>query len=279
MLKGFVLFALLSSTNSLTAAQQPTSALAPTNANSSGLLGGSDDSAGSKCASELSDSGLIYPAVGASYVGGTIPDMPLIMSRGWGTILPFQASQYRVKGKLAMAPCSMVFAFNVKGQGLMKQHAEEAGFDLLPCSDVPLSSRAKGELGCTGAEKWVIRVPYQPINTLTRALKPASEQSANTAAFLTVATAVLTAVLGSFSISHDKLVYGGATVAAGAVLYTFLIRRHAEGENYLGAFVEQPEFIHANVQVIGLPPAAKGASDTPLFKKGNVILFRINNRL
>jgi hypothetical protein len=254
---------------------------------------------------------LIYPVVGASYVGGTIPKMPFIMSRGLGRILPYQVSQYRVKGKLAMGPCGIVFAFQAKED--VSQVKGAANYDLLPCGSehVLLSERAKEKLGCRkttntdekcthDGDKCVIQVLYAPINTLSRARKLPSELSADTTAFLTTAAAILTAILGSFTVSHDKLVYGGVTVAAGMVAYILLIKNPAQSENYMAVFVPKgaaasgqqqpaavqgtgsgagpPTVIHTKGSVIEVPQApSKASGDGGLFKKGDVMVFKIRN--
>lgn len=249
------------------------------------------------------ETGFIYPPVDASYIGGTISGMPLTKDK-LSRLNPFQVRLLRVNGRLAMGQCYMAFAFGgpAKRQGNPAKPVQEPGqsFELLAC---PQDSAEKPNVLSTLCRKLnngqIIKIPYKPINVLSRARKVSGDLNNETATYLTAAGAILTAVLGGATGDRDKLIFGGSTVLAATAAYFFLVARPSRSENYIAVFLEKgsetknppppsptPEkaseggssvIVHANGSVYGLSQQPKAAGDEELFKKGDVLMFRINN--
>ncbi len=246
----------------------------------------------------------IYPPVDASYIGGTISGMPLTKDK-LSRLNPFQVRQFRVNGQLAMGQCDMVFVFGdsakLQGKPVEPQRESGASFELLSCGqDSPRLSGALTKLCGRMKHGHIVKIPYKPINVLSRARKISGELNTETATYLTAASAILTAVLGGATGNRDKLIYGGSTVLAATAAYFFLVARPSQRENYMAVFLEkkdseaknnpppspEPEktseggssvIVHANGSVYGLSQQPKPAADEELFKKGDVLMFRINN--
>src|SRR4029077_790485 len=80
----------------------------------------------------------------------------------------------------------------------------------------------------------------------------------------------LTATLGAFSKTHDKLVYGGAVTVAGVALYYFLVQLPASQENYMAIFVGDQSSACKDASTID--KCAQVA-----FLPGEAAILRINN--
>lgn len=185
---------------------------------------------------------LIYPASNASYVGGTVPEMH--MSGGnqllrWALL---QGQQFRRKGRIALAPGCLLFAFNAdKNDGSLKVNAN---YRILRCSNrVTLSDTDRV---CTLAAddkppaSYVLTVPYAKVNVLSRAKYATSDLTSVSTAYATFGGAILTAIASSIhNVSAKEKALGGAAGFLAAYYY-FAIARPRMGDNYIAVFVEPP---------------------------------------
>ena len=235
------------------------------------------------CVANANQLDFLYPKIPASFIGGTVAGMPL--NRGTLRRLnPFQADQLRVNGSLAIGSCNMVFTFATKQKQVPAIEAD-ASFQVLPCGPAAgagLSSEgarlcSMEHAGGEGKSRYAIQIPYGEINVLARGRKGPSELNNDTATYLTAATAVVTTILATVSNTHDKELAFGATVLVASAAYFFLIRRPAQGENYVAVFVRK-QGDESNT-VAAVPPAADKpkAAAGEFLQKGDVLIFRIGN--
>lgn len=231
------------------------------------------------CSSGVPNSDFIYPAVKASYVGGSVPGLSNKKWRPfpWGYI-GMGATQFRTNGRIAMGTCDVVFAFKSKNSVALSSDIQ-----VLPCDPPSPQLTAEGSKLCSsmskpGAnEKWyVMQIPYKGINVLARAQKVPAERQANTTAYLTTATAVLSAVEGTTSKTNAKLKYGGITLAAAVLGYYALVGLPGRGENYLsisaGSSVDDCYYDKKLPRVGDLSNCS-----TISFLPGQIAMFRVNN--
>jgi hypothetical protein len=228
--------------------------------------------------------GLFYPVIDASYVGGTVPDMPLKESNSFMRWISFSKRQFRVRGRLVLGPDGFFFAFNP--QGASPVASSSAQFQLLSCSAPALPAEAVKACHKDPARK-VLKVPYQQLIELSRARASSGDLLTATTVYASTAVGVLSTVVGAFSRTHAKELYGGITAGTLALGYYFLVSRPRSGDNYIALFVcahdEEPcslnEASRSNPASVESEPSkttVKNGADE-LFKKGDVLMFKIPN--
>jgi len=229
-------------------------------------------------------SDLVYPMINASYVGGTIPGMPLLLKKSRG-ILWLRAYQFRLNGKLAMGPCNMVFAFDSKqtisGKGALQVYTcflsnSDQPNPLLSRESVSLCHQLKQDSDVAGLQKtWnVMEIPYSEINVLSRDRKLSADQAANKTAYVTAAIALLTSILSISNKTHVKLLYGGVTIGSAVLVYCYFVQRPDGQENYIAIFTKKVDRGCAS-EKLTFPGC--NASSTDLFQPGDLAMFRISN--
>lgn len=231
------------------------------------------------CLSAQPNSDFIYPIVKASYVGGSVPGMSKHKWRPipWG-YLGVGESQFRTEGRLALGSCDVTFAFESKepvtlNSDIQVLPCEASGSVLTPEADKICHAVSKPS---TNKKWYVMQIPYKRINVIARARKQTSDRQSNTTAYLTTATAVLTAVEGTTSKTNAKLKYGGITLGAAVLGYYLLVGLPGRGDNYLsisaGPNIEGCDY-DAKLPLVGnLDKCALIA-----FLPGQLAMFRISN--
>ncbi len=271
---------------------------APSNASVSAQADAQTDSCGPKDSLHL-----VYPLVDASYVGGTIPNMPMkkrpSIPLKWA--VPFILPQYRANGKITALPGCLLFRFKPSKKKLPTEiSGNKYQYQVLPCNSPSefLSSQAKK--ACTdhnkkAADSYVIQIPYRSINVLSRAKYPTAELTSISTAYAAAGGAVLTALLGAVHNTHAKELAGGITAGSLVLYYYSFVAKPLREDNYIAVFVckevqqsceKQPAASQSSANQsgskIGLvninqAPPAKPSSDE-LFAQGDVITFRIPNK-
>ncbi len=224
---------------------------APSNASVSAQADAQTDSCGPKDSLHL-----VYPLVDASYVGGTIPNMPMkkrpSIPLKWA--VPFILPQYRANGKITALPGCLLFRFK--------------------------PSKKKLPTEISGNK-------YQ--------YHPTAELTSISTAYAAAGGAVLTALLGAVHNTHAKELAGGITAGSLVLYYYSFVAKPLREDNYIAVFVckevqqsceKQPAASQSSANQsgskIGLvninqAPPAKPSSDE-LFAQGDVITFRIPNK-
>lgn len=203
------------------------------------------------CAS-LIQSDVIYWPVKATYVGGTVPGMPLKPPNA----LPIHwlgVRQMQVSGKLVLDQSQAIFCFDSPN----------------PLDRTWLQPK---DTECTQEGRHyqcAIRVPYSEINGLSRATKLPAQQSSARTSYVTAASAVLTAVISSVSKAHAKELIGGITVFAGVAGYLYLVHQQMK-DNYIALFLCPPSRQS--------PPCCQAPGvAASVFPQGALVMFRVPN--
>lgn len=207
------------------------------------------------CKSNKAD--IIYGPVGAFYVGGTVAGMPL-KRKGNFPLYWLATRQLRVKGRLALGRTRAEFCFPLPAG----EKAPSAGPSYTTSCDRQVDARKPRQC-------WV-EFPYRQINGLSRATRLTGDRSTNRTAYITAASALLTAVLGTSSKAHTKQLLGGITAFGGVLGYFLLIARPERMENYVAVFVARcPSSAEPG-------PCAANATGS-VFPRGDLVMFRIPN--
>jgi len=182
---------------------------------------------------------MIYPAVGASYVGGTIPNMPMRADSPLLRMAVLGVRQFRTKGELALTSGCILFSFKAQNASGLTPRPND-NYKILKCSnEVQLSH--KGQF-CSKADSnpqsYVIAIPYSKINLLSRAKYATSDLASVSTAYVGAAAAILTAMASSIQSTHAKELALGSTAGAMGLYYYFAIVRPRLGDNYIAVFVE-----------------------------------------
>jgi len=245
-------------------------------------------------------SGLFYPIVDASYVGGTIFNMPFVIPPWPVRLIEFSPRQYRTDGHIALGSKSVVFIFNLDRK---PNPALPAGslFNLYSCADA--SPGTDPELACTRLkhsgkkEWWVMDIPYSQIKLLSRAKIGTSDLSSLATVYGTAAAGVLSSVVSAIGKAHGKELYGGITAGGLALGYYFLVARPHAHERYIALFLcheKDRECQRADAEASDTEAKSlscddlckktmaeklldKDAPGDELFKKGDVVMFKIPN--
>ena len=195
-----------------------------------------------QCKDGGSDCPLIYPSIGAAYVGGTIQGMPLTEGNlaSWlPRALHIIPRQHRAKGHVALGRNNFVFVYHA-GAGI--QSPKGANFSSFSCGQVPTDStdayEACQEFDNGRPQGWnVVQVSYDKIIVLSRAKVDASDYSSISTAYATAGVGILAGVVGAFSSAHGKELYGGITAGFLALVYWLLIAHPRAGDYYVALFV------------------------------------------
>ncbi|HET9183804.1 MAG TPA: hypothetical protein VFP59_16860 [Candidatus Angelobacter sp.] len=258
-------------------------------------------------ASHDPSAGLIYPAISSSYVGGTVPDMPLKEGPALVRVLTFARPQLQVKGRLALSPEGLIFVFNSHGSSPVA--GSGAHFEITRCGGPDLPASVRTACG-SGAGRQALRIPYSQLIELSRARVAPTDLAAATTAYASAAAGILSTVVGVFSRAHAKELYGGITAGTLALGYYFLISRPRAGDHYIALFICPPNMKSCSPDEAGVSnspssgmatmpgkaagpsacsasassaaPAASAASAgssaaDELFKKGDLMMFKIPN--
>lgn len=234
-------------------------------------------------ASNDARAGFIYPAIGAAYVGGTIADMPLKAGNPLMRWLSFSKRQFRVNGQLALGPDGLIFAFN----GNPPLHNPGEHFELWSCDSHQLPGDVRTACIKTAA-KQALRIPYDQLIELSRAKAATSDIASATTVYASTAVGILSTVVGAFSKSHEKELYGGITAGTLALGYYFLVSRPRSGDNYIAVFIcPQNNGSCTPGEIGGSNPPSTETDSTPkttvktgsdeLFKQGDLMMFKIPN--
>lgn len=183
------------------------------------------------CSRFTDPSKLYYPAVDASYVGGTALHMG--MKAGWPPHM-FDR-QFRVGGQVAIAPDGFLFIFKNAANGEnsnKEQHKKK--LQLIP-------KFADGKVGpCTSGKtsNWIIAIRYGEMKDLLRANSIPSDLSSISTLYATLAASGLSTLVTTVPLATDTKVAIGSGAALGLGLaYYGLIYRPRSRDNYIDIFV------------------------------------------
>jgi hypothetical protein len=198
------------------------------------------------------DSYLVYPEVGASYVGGTVRGMEQLMHpQPWAARwLLLWVRQYSVGGRVAMRSECLVFVFSPKksaspGLGTSLPPAPSSpNYQVLRCRDTSKLSKEANQAcddfaGNSRTRKgtaWVIQIPYSQINLLSRAKYTASDLVSISTAYATGAVGLLAAL---FQAGHETA--AGATGGGLGLYYYFALAWPRLRDNYIAIFVRRQQ--------------------------------------
>jgi hypothetical protein len=262
----------------------PISAMASGQARTNGSAAASSSASGSTQPQKQTavSSGLLYPPVSADYVGGTIPGMPLHKWRSFpfGT-MHLGVYQFRTSGKLALGPRNIYFLFRAGSVSPIEGRIQVHRCAKLPGNATPSAIYLCHRFDPPSAEtpnrkQWyLMQVAYKGINGLSRGRKPSGSQASAQGNYITAATAMLTALLGTTTKSNVQLKYAGGMLAAGVLGYYFLVTKPGLSENYLAIF--------SGRKVKGCDPTKKADVKNMqncaqiAFVPGRLAMFRIPN--
>lgn len=262
------------------------------------------DSSADACANYDVKWELIYPAIGSSFVGGTIPNMPMSpgFSLRWALL---RIRQFRIKGQFALTPGCALFVFKNTGQGEYRPN----NYQILACSN-KVNLNSNGPQTCTHPisttshpSSLVLAVPYSKINLLSRAKYATSDLTAVSSAYAGAAGSILTAIASGVHKTAAKERALGIAAGALALYYYFAFAKPRLGDNYVAIFVEKkpppkaaPFDTNANIALNGSLIMNEAGRNNPgpvgfagnlalnqpaksddLFKVGDVMMFRIPN--
>jgi len=184
------------------------------------------------CQSSAGDSHIVYPAVDAAYVGGTIPEVLKTRPNRHDWLGFLVLSQFRLRGRLVIGECNLEFVMDVKRDERAEslnstlksvwKPVKSNHFNLVvyPSKDekqvLSEAQKACKALGLSSESRlgYISEIPYGGIKGLSRDQVTPTDRNADRTAYIAVATSILPAVLGVSSKSHDKLLYGGVAGSA-----------------------------------------------------------------
>lgn len=233
--------------------------------------------------------------------------MPLKEGPALVRVLTLGRPQLQVKGRLALSPDGVIFAFKTAGASPVA--VSGAHFELWRCGGERLPAGVRSACG-NGAGMQALKIPYGQLIELSRAKVAATDLASATAVYASTSVGVLSTVVGAFSKAHAKALYGGITAGTLALGYYFLVSRPRVGDHYIALFICPSDMkscspdagmsttagpatkagatAAAGAENKSVPaatkpkatqavaPAAASASDE-LFKRGDLMMFKIPN--
>ena len=212
---------------------------------------------------------LVYPSVGATYVGGTIGGVH--MGRGLPALIvdPYGARQLHRNGRIALGRKCMLFGFSASDDDQLAQaladNTELESSDSTPpggAKPVYAEGQLKGKKisvfdckedldfstisssGCNRPDPnkrtntWIIAVPYARMAVLARGKYATSDLLSVSTTYAVAAAGVLAALSQGIKNAHTLEISLGAATGAMLLYYKFFVLDPRLHENYMAIFVE-----------------------------------------